>query len=702
MLTQFFKKVHSTKPAASRNESAEIFVVCLGYKAPDKIDPRFLDPKHVFSEVDAAGEGDEDADAASNLELVNPEKKKKKPAAEGYETGATVLYKSVPASEFITGDKAIHILNNVHAIELDETKIRDHPKTTAEITECCKDVKVLGMKELRLLKRWREALRKDFEEEEKEKEKEERAAADEGEEDEEEEDQEEKDDSDEELKDMDAKIAAMKDEERRLAKRAKKKASKEKRKTAEKINLKMILPGDEAPVREEEGLFRMRDLRSKKDVEDVTEKATEAETLAESEEEEDSDDELKVKLKSVPYKKEKGRIDKSGLFYKESDSEEEESSEEEDDEGGELGLGVDRDGGSDEAMVEEDDEEDEDDGNPLLMDLDHSGKEVKKKRRADLWFDKDVFKNIEEDEDLAEEDIAETIKAYKKKNVKILSEEVKKKKKGGKESDSDDSDSGDEDDEDEEEEENFDAEESYRNMKKKPAKEVDNKDGFEVVPKGVGGASAVPSTKKRKKVQLTPEELAMGQEMIMSKKRRRDLLDAGWNRFMFNDRDEDLPDWFVKEERLHMRPHAEATVDPKVAEEYRQRQKELNVKTIKKVVEAKARKKRKAAKRMDKARKKAAALMENPDVGSREKAREIQRMYKRAATDGGQKKEVAYVVARKHTAAKRARRPAGVKGAYKQVDPRMKKDTQGKRGKATGKRVQKRRLKGKKTKPTRT
>merc|ERR1712127_950483 len=212
---------------------------------------------------------------------------------------------------------------------------------------------------------------------------------------------------------------------------------------------------------------------------------------------------------------------------------------------------------------------------------------------------------------------------------------------------------------------------------------VYNKDGFEIV----------PQQKVKRRAALSPEELALGEQLIKSKKARRDIEENGWHRFMFND--ENLPDWFVKEEELHMKKRPE--IDPEVAEKYRERAKELNVKTIKKVVEAKARRKKKVARKLDQARKKSTAILESEDTGSREKAKEIKTLYRKAHM-AAKPKEVSYVVARKHRAQKHSQRPSGIKGAYKQVDGRMKADTKEKRGNV--KQGKKRRLKGKQAKPT--
>ncbi len=80
----------------------------------------------------------------------------------------------------------------------------------------------------------------------------------------------------------------------------------------------MIIPGDQGPVQEEEGLFRMKDIDSADKLKKVADDQ-QPDAIAE-----DSDDEESgpKKQKTEKFVREKGQLDKSGLYYKESDSEE--------------------------------------------------------------------------------------------------------------------------------------------------------------------------------------------------------------------------------------------------------------------------------------------------------------------------------------------------------------------------------------------
>lgn len=198
--------------------------------------------------------------------------------------------------------------------------------------------------------------------------------------------------------------------------------------------------------------------------------------------------------------------------------------------------------------------------------------------------------------------------------------------------------------------------------------------------------SPVPAQRKRK---LDPEGLAMGALLIQSKKKKEDLIESGYNRWTNND--ESLPVWFADEEAKFCKKQLPITKE--MVEVYRAKLKEINARPIKKVAEAKARKKKRVLRSMERARKKAETITDADDISTQEKAQQIKQIYKKASALSNKKKtNVEYVVAKKGMG-KRVRRPAGVKGRFKVVDPRMKKDNRaakgkgkdGKMGKGTGK-----------------
>lgn len=158
---QLFTSVEATKPPSSRNVSAEIFVVCRGFKAPKRLDPKFLDPRHVFAELS-------DPTPNNEAKVFNPEKKRRK--REGYEEGDYTQHKEIPVTEFINTTDPIAILGGYHKLSFEQSPNGDLAlatlerleDTTEEIRTCCEDLRVLGKKEFRNLLKWRLKVREQF------------------------------------------------------------------------------------------------------------------------------------------------------------------------------------------------------------------------------------------------------------------------------------------------------------------------------------------------------------------------------------------------------------------------------------------------------------------------------------------------------------------------------------------------------------
>ncbi len=163
--------------------------------------------------------------------------------------------------------------------------------------------------------------------------------------------------------------------------------------------------------------------------------------------------------------------------------------------------------------------------------------------------------------------------------------------------------------------------------------------------------------------------MTLAQQIASGQKTTYDMMDEGFNKYAFQDRD-GLPEWFLDDEGKHSKPHRPITAAGAAA--IKEKLRALNARPIKKVREAKDRKKFHAAQRLEKLRKKSAMLADEEGTTEKEKAQSIAKMMSKAAKKKP-KQQVKVVVAKGGNKGISGR-PRGVKGKYKIVDARLKKD----------------------------
>lgn len=166
--------------------------------------------------------------------------------------------------------------------------------------------------------------------------------------------------------------------------------------------------------------------------------------------------------------------------------------------------------------------------------------------------------------------------------------------------------------------------------------------------------------------------MTLAQQLVNRQTTKTLLMDDGFNKHAFQDK-EGLPSWFLDDEMKHFRTNVPITKE--AVEAIREKMRALNARPIKKVAEAKARKKMREFKRIANAQRKAESILETDDFTEKEKAAQISRLVSRATKQPLKKKkdEVKIVVARGATKGLSGR-PKGVKGKYKMVDSRGKKE----------------------------
>ncbi|XP_004507457.1 adoMet-dependent rRNA methyltransferase spb1 [Cicer arietinum] len=616
-LKQLFEKVEVDKPAASRSESAEIYVLGLKYKAPAKIDPRLLDFKHLFQASSQP--------QAKVLDVLRDNKQKRH--RDGYEDGNTTLRKVSSAANFIWSDAPLEILGSVTSISFTDPAdlpIKDHKLTTEEVNSLCDDLRVLGKQDFKHLLKWRINIRKALSPTQKADPITTAAV----------EDKPEMDEDDRILNEMEELTNALDRKKKREKKILAKRRAKE---TARKATGMQMDAVEDGYVDHE--LFSLASMKGKKDL--VAVDTTEYEG---GDGEADDSDNEKIKDGSehsssdLDSDEERQRYDEQMEYFleqayerfvikKEGAAKQRKRIKKSYDADSQL-----LEGGEDDTIIQSkyDSEEEQEvqEANPLMVAL-NDGAGPTQEEIKDMWFRQDVFAEAEEEEGFEKDDSGNEMDIDGLKEKTSVAEKIKENKTS--------------------------ATVQIDHTRSQAAMEED----FEIVPVPETDSDSSSDESEVNDIHYKAEILAYAKKML-KKKDREQALDDAYNKDMFDYRG--LPKWYVDDERKHRKPNKPITKEEIAA--MKAQFKEIDARPAKKVAEAKARKKRIAMRNLEKVRKKANAISDQPDISDRSKSKQIDRLYKKAVPKRPQKE---YVVAKKGVQVRTG------KGKVL-VDRRMKKD----------------------------
>lgn len=708
VFNQLFHHVEATKPPSSRNVSAEIFVVCQRFKNMKRIDPKFLDPKYVFKELDPTSASKEMSGTSSHnlLEnVVNPEKARRK--REGYEEGNYTLYKTIAAADYVRSTDAIAALGTYNRItfdsEEDQELLRD-PLTTDDIRANCEDLKVLGRGDFSSLIKWRKALREKLGLDRNKKQQEQDAEA----------TQTIEVEPLNEEEAMDEELARLNEESTKRARKERRRRNEARAKALQKLQLNMSTPMELGEDWTDEALhggaetFSLDALERHGprrghaellDAEDaMSDEASEADVASADEDvsEDDSDDdekerrirELESGMDSM-YEQYQHHLQERDAKFRAKEARRKSSKYEEwggidadkksDDSDADSDVNVEK--GYDsvnrrkfaEETYDSDDAEDDEDERAELAEAQPAPQATRANApKRGRGATQSLLTPLESDAELRQRQSAESAMWYDNpvfQDMLPLEALVPKRKA---EESTPELEEDEEMDEDEDEDEDEESETMYD-------------DDIETVPSSFAanvpdGSWSVhdedPDAAKREKIARhglhTAEAVSMAHALVNRQMTKSDLVDQGFSKHNFNDKS-GLPQWFLDDENEHYRTNI--PVSKEAVEALRARQRALDARPIKKIAEAKARKKHRAAMRLEKAQKRAEAINENADLTEREKAENINKIMAKsmAKKAGSEKKPPQLVVARGANRGIKGR-PKGTKGRYRMVDPRMKKE----------------------------